>query len=390
MVLFTLAIRNLIGGGVRTWLNVFVTSLSFVAVVLLYGIQNGLYEHATRIMIETEIGGGMYYHPKYDPDDFFSLDDGHGIIPESIENQIKQKQATAVLITQAAMYLDGRMMPLLIKGIDPDQKILSIPTQLLAEDSGENISALIGSGMAQSNHLNIGGQFTARWRDVNGTYDARDVKIVEIMSVENFRVDRGQIWIGLDKLRDMMNAPGEANYVVVSPNTQLIPNLGQWIAHDTRDLTRLVKTLTDSKKRSASFVFVLLIGIAALGVFNSQVLSIFRRRKEIGTLMALGMRRRRVIGLFTLEGSLHGLLALIAGAVYGVPLLLYLAIYGIAVPYGSDMGIVIGNNLYPVFGVGLILSSAILVGIIVTVVSYFPARKIAKLQPTDAIRGRWI
>ena len=53
------------------------------------------------------------------------------------------------------------------------------------------------------------------------------------------------------------------------------------------------------------------------------------------------------------------------------------------------MGIVIGENLYPVFGFGLVSGSACLVGLIVMIVSFFPTRKIAKLQPTDALRGKW-
>ncbi|MCP4580030.1 MAG: ABC transporter permease [candidate division Zixibacteria bacterium] len=389
MVTLTLAIRNLIGAGVRTWLNVFVTSLSFIIIVLLYGIQNGLYDHAVRIMQETEIGGGLYYHPAYDPDDPISIDDGHGVIPESIASQIDRGEAAAVLITQAAMYLDGRMMPILIKGINPDQKIVNIPSDVLNGGDSYVIPALIGSGMASSNQLEIGDEFTVRWRDTNGSYDALDVKITGIMNVENFRIDRGQIWISIQRLREMMKTPGEATYVVSSTTIDPAADQDGWTPKDTESLLSVVKKLNDSKKQSAKFIFVLLIGVAALGIFNSQILSIFRRRKEIGTLMALGMRRQRVIGLFTLEGSLHGFFALIAAAIYGGPLLWYLAVKGIPVPYGSEMGIVIGENLYPVFGVGLVFGSACLVGVIVMIVSFFPTRKIAKLQPTDALRGKW-
>jgi len=49
--------------------------------------------------------------------------------------------------------------------------------------------------------------------------------------------------------------------------------------------------------------------MALLAVFDTQVLAIFRRRKEMGTLMALGMTRWDIISLFTLEGSLLGILA---------------------------------------------------------------------------------
>jgi ABC-type lipoprotein release transport system permease subunit len=287
------------------------------------------------------------------------------------------------------MYLEGRMMPILIKGISPGQKIVNIPSDVLNGGESYIIPALIGSGMASSNRLGIGDEFTVRWRDTHGSYDALDVRITGIMNVENYQIDKGQIWISLDRLRKMMKTPGEATYVVTSTQTGLIADPDNWVPQDIETLMSVVRKLNESKKQSAKFIFVLLVGVAALGIFNSQILSIFRRRKEIGTLMALGMRRRRVIGLFTLEGSLHGFFALIAAAIYGGPLLWYLAAYGIAIPYGSEMGIVIGANLYPVFGVSLVSGSAGLVGLIVMIVSFFPTRKIAKLQPTDALRGKW-
>ena len=45
-----------------------------------------------------------------------------------------------------------------------------------------------------------------------------------------------------------------------------------------------------------------------LAIFDTQVLSIFRRQKEIGTYVALGMTRKQVVALFTVEGAMHSVL----------------------------------------------------------------------------------
>jgi ABC-type lipoprotein release transport system permease subunit len=42
-----------------------------------------------------------------------------------------------------------------------------------------------------------------------------------------------------------------------------------------------------------------------IAIFDTQVLSLFKRRKEIGTLSALGMTQQQIIGLFTVEGLLY-------------------------------------------------------------------------------------
>jgi len=145
----------------------------------------------------------------------------------------------------------------------------------------------------------------------------------------------------------------------------------------------------EMKSSNAKVMYAVLLAMAAMGIFNSQVLSIFRRRKEIGTLMALGMIRSRVVALFTAEGGMHSILAFILGAIWGGPLLFLVATKGIPLPYDpTEFGVIMAPRLMGVYGVSMILGTTLLVAIIVTVVSYIPARKIAKLKPTEALTGR--
>jgi ABC-type antimicrobial peptide transport system permease subunit len=126
-----------------------------------------------------------------------------------------------------------------------------------------------------------------------------------------------------------------------------------------------------------------------MGIFNAQVLSIFRRGREIGTLMALGMTRSRVVGLFTLEGGLNAFLAAVVTVVVFGPLLWYLGVYGfdVGIDY-SEMGLIVARRLIPVYSVGLLVTTMAVVSVIVLIVSYMPSRRIAKMKPTDALRGK--
>jgi ABC-type antimicrobial peptide transport system permease subunit len=54
----------------------------------------------------------------------------------------------------------------------------------------------------------------------------------------------------------------------------------------------------------------------------------------------------------------------------------------------SDMGLIIAKRLIPVYTMGLIIFSASVISIIVIIVSYIPSRKISKMNPTDALRGK--
>ena len=136
-------------------------------------------------------------------------------------------------------------------------------------------------------------------------------------------------------------------------------------------------------------IWAILLMLAMLAVFDTQVLSIFRRQKEIGTYIALGMTRGQVVKLFTIEGAMHSVLAAMAGALYGIPLLTIQAIKGVAIPVSSsDFGIAMAERLYPVYSLALIAGTVLIVMLVTTIVSYWPSRKIARLNPTEALRGR--
>lgn len=388
MLSLKLAWRNLISAGLRTWLNVIVLSISFVVIIWHRGMLDGWHEQARRDTIDWEIGGGQYWQRNYDPYDPFTLVDSHELLPAEWQEQIASNTLTPILISQATIYPQGRMQSVLLKGIEPGQTILKLPTENLAEVSHE-IPVMIGTRMAESTKLNIGDVVTIRWRDVNETFDAAEAKIVGLFRTNVPMIDIGQLWIPLERLRQMMQMPGEATIVVSSPEKVKYADLTGWTFRDQKYLLSDIDRTIAQKKIGGSIIYVILLLLAMLAIFDTQVLSIFRRQREIGTQIALGMTRGQVIRLFTLEGAMHSILAAGVAAIYGIPLLSLQAKYGIAMPeYTDDYGMAIAETIFPVYSIGLIITTTIVIFITATIVSFIPARKISRMKPTDAIRGK--
>jgi ABC-type lipoprotein release transport system permease subunit len=297
-------------------------------------------------------------------------------------------RAAPILVRQATAYPGGRFRGVLLKGIAPEQRVLDIPTAVLAGGGG-TIPALIGARMAKSADLKPGDDVTVRWRDAHGTFDAADVRIAQVMRTTVPEIDVDQLWVPLETLRRLAGMPGEATLVVLRQGTPAPGPVTGWSWRDQSWLLRDIRSLVRSKKIGASVFYAVLLFLAMLAVFDTQVLSIFRRRREIGTLMALGMTRARVIELFTVEGALHGVLAAGVAAVYGLPLLWWVAATGYGMPQSADsMGLAVGERIFPVYPIALIVGTTALVLLVTTVVSFLPTRRIAKLKPTDALRGR--
>jgi putative ABC transport system permease protein len=385
MIAIKLAIKNILGAGWRSLLNIAVLSLAFVIIIWHNGTIDGWNQQARKDTQEWEIGGGQLWHPGYDPLDPLSIPDAHAPLSEQLLRQSEEGKLAPVLAVQGSAFPQGRMQGVLLKGIEPEQKILKIPTETLQNQPD---GALIGKRMAETLKLKVGDALLVRWRDSQGTFDALELNIAGIFDCNVPTIDAGQIWLPLERLQTMMNLPGEATFMVAAPGFQPA-GASPWEFKSEDFLLADLNLIIQSKKGSGAILYGLLMVIALLAIFDTQVLSIFRRQREIGTYIALGMTRRQVIGIFTVEGSVYSILAILLGALYGAPFLWYLAKYGWAMPTGGqDMGISISDRIYPVYGMGLVLGTIILVVVAATVVSFLPARKIARLNPTDAIKGK--
>jgi putative ABC transport system permease protein len=404
MTILRLAIRNLRGAGIRTWLNAVALSFAFVAIIFGQGMLQGMNKQAEDSSTAFEFGGGQYWQEHYDPFDPLTLVDAHAPLPPALESLAAAGTAAPILIIAGSIYPQGRLKPVLLKGIDPAQNVLAIPTHALGTGSpspfpspqgggnqmegNEDLPLLIGARTAAATGLAVGDYVTVQWRDAEGAFDARDGRIVEVMNTTVMTVDAGQVWMPLDTLRSLAGMPGEATLVALAPGTKHAPAAAGWNFRTPDYLMSDLRQMVKSKTVGQTIMFTVLFLLAMLAIFDTQVLSVFRRRREIGMLVALGMTKAKVILLFTLEGALHSILAALLGLAYGGPLFWYLGRYGFSLPGGESWGYALGDRLYPAFTAGLILGTTLLVFVVTAFVAWLPTRRIARLKPTDALAGR--
>ncbi len=291
-------------------------------------------------------------------------------------------------MVSGTIYPQGRLQSIVIKGINPAQSVFLLPTDKL-DTLSDAIPAIIGSQMARSMKASTGDQITIRWRDVKGTFDAGDIVVTDIFTSNVPAVENGQIYIPLQKLREMMLMPGEATLMTFRDGSTEMPDIDGWILKSKHDLTASIDAMIKTKSGGQLVLYGILILLAMLAIFDTQVLSIFRRQREIGTYVALGYTRKQVGGLFTVEGTMYAVLAALLSAAYGLPFLAWMGKTGWTMPIEtSEFGIAIAQTLYPVYSAGLVISTVLILTTVTAIVSYWPSRRIAKMNPTDALRGK--
>jgi len=114
------------------------------------GLYDGMAQQVKDEMIDSEIGGGQFWQKNYDPYDPFSIENSHSPLSKDLSDEVKNGNATPVLIVTAAIFPKGHIQSALLKGIDPGQRIVNIPSYVLKNNQDTNsIPGLIGSRMAK-------------------------------------------------------------------------------------------------------------------------------------------------------------------------------------------------------------------------------------------------
>jgi len=120
-------------------------------------------------------------------------------------------------------------------------------------------------------------------------------------------------------------------------------------------------------ERLSSIFLVIIVVVGGAGIANYMYSNVFERRREIGTLMALGAESGLVLRIFLLKALLMGLAGGIGGFVIGTIL---------AVTLGPKLAGV------PVLPMPSLLAWALGISLFITLLaSYFPARRAARLDP---------
>lgn len=376
--------KNFIGAGLRTRLNVVIIAMVFFVIILLQGLYNGFQRQVERARILEETGRSQLWYKDFDPLDPLSFDENIG----TLEADGADFSGEPIFYSQATIYPNLRIRPVIVKGISPQQKVLAFPTIKLDVIS-QNIAAIIGERMAKTLQLERGDVFIMRWRTKDGAMDAREVEIVDVFKTDAPGIDNGQIWISIDQMRRLWSAPEYASlYVFNEPYTAKPPLF--WSLQTEADLLSDTRKMMDAERGSARVLYFILILVAMISLFDTQVLSIFRRRKEIGLLMAVGLTQSQVLALFICEGLIQGIIAIMIVLVLGMPYLKWLEDHGIHFMDMDQFGLAGSSTIYPYFSFEQLAISSGFFLLLFILISYYPARKIAHLQPSTALRGVWL
>jgi putative ABC transport system permease protein len=133
-----------------------------------------------------------------------------------------------------------------------------------------------------------------------------------------------------------------------------------------------------------NLLVIILMLVVVIGILNTLAIAIRERTREIGTLRAIGMQRRKVLWLFLLETALLGATGCAAGALAAAGIGAALNSAGITLPESAQIFLA-QERLTFLLAPRAILADGLLLAGITVAASIFPARRAARLRPVTAM-----
>ncbi|MGD1020137.1 MAG: ABC transporter permease [Verrucomicrobiia bacterium] len=293
-----------------------------------------------------------------------------GVVPD-------QEQKITVLQTRMVKgsYLTGRMP----KGIVMGDKLATT----IGVKVGSEIVLLTpaADGSTGNDVYTVAGMF-------HTGLDAMDRGLV-LMSLaslqELLRLPPGRIHeVGI-KLHDITTATTTAAALELQLRKILPVRVRAWpeLAPELADYVQF-------NRRVTFILFSIFFLLAVMGIVNTMLMAIIERTRELGMLMAVGMRPDQVVGLIVAEAASLAGVSLVLGGALAVPLLWYLQIHGLNMGgNGSAVslaGVVVGPLWYGRQDFTVYTQAALGLAVTALVSALYPALRAARFRPAEALR----
>jgi len=286
------------------------------------------------------------------------------------------------------------------KGVEPKkEKELGVTVGMV---EGEELSSeamdegIVGKGLAEGLGVKVGDYLTILTSTAEGALNAIDFKLRGIFRTGVKEYDDVAVMVPMELAKTLLYTEDVQSIVVVldeTENTDLVAdNLRREFSQANLDLE--IKTWSDL----ATFyhqvvqlyqgifwvVKIIILIIVIFSIANTMTMSVFERIREIGTIRAMGTKRRGVLSLFLMEGLILGVLGGTLGVIFGIATAKLLSIKGIYIPPPPTMteGYTALINIVPQ---DLIFVFCLAVGTSL-ISSIYPAFKAARLKVVDALR----
>ena len=276
-------------------------------------------------------------------------------------------------------------------GIDLDDhlKVSDLGNQIvqgkLVDFRSTPTGALLGREMAERLDLTLGDSFLLEARGQQRRY-----RVSAIYETGVSDIDRSYVYIAIGEARSLLKKPTGASYIQVNlidkdRAPQDADRIEEVLQHSARSWQEREKSWLSAFRAlsvSSAITTSVFTLIAGLAMFNTLAMIVLEKTKDIAILRSMGYERRDITQIFLWQAGIVLAIGTVAGVIIGA--VGTFAVSKIPLPIN---GIFKTETFQVTWSIYHYIEAVLTASVMVMAASVIPARRAARMEPGDIVRG---
>ncbi|GAB2663302.1 ABC transporter permease [Flavihumibacter cheonanensis] len=404
MWIIKLAWKNLWRNRSRTLISVAAVFFAVLLSTIAESLKQGVFENLVKNVVSFYTGYIQVHKMGYQQEQ---------LLDNSFEEDSRVKDAiqSATNIRVIAPRLEGFALAssealtkgCLIIGVDPafENEITGLRARLVTGVflNNRDTGVMLSEGLAKRLKISLQDTVVLIGQGYHGATAAGKYPVKGLLRFGSPQLNDKLLYMPLPVAQDFFSAQQLITSYVVSLHTdkelnqtamQVSKQIGdQYEVMTWEELLPDIKQHIQTDSNNMKVVQGVLYLLIFFGIFSTLLMMMLERKFEMGMLVAIGMKKSKLVQLFLTESVLTVLIGCIAGLIASIPLVYYLKKYPIKI--GGETA-----KAYERFGFeaifptstssSIFLSQALAVLIIGLVLSLYPVYKVIRLNPVTAMK----
>jgi putative ABC transport system permease protein len=401
-MILTLAWRNIWRNRRRSMIVIVAIAIGLLSLALTDSIFNGVIIQMFRDQVGTHVGHLQIHRSGFNENKLVQnwLPDA-GTVERQLARDSLVSHFSRRVIASGIVSSASNSSGITLVGIEPERERL-VTTIERAVILGSYLQPgkrviLISRRMADKLNVRPGDKLVVMATALDGSIGTDVFRICGLYETSSSEFDRMFVYIPLKHSQQLLGLGEkfmEIAAVLRTPDDayalrdRLAPALGS--AFEVLTFADLIPMMMQiiAVARQTMVIYYIIIGIATMfGVVNALLMSVFERTRELGILMATGMKNRDIVTMILGEAFYLSVIGTVIGLGVGITVSLFLAGTGIDLSAFAEGLTMVGasSTIYPVVSLEGVINGLTIVPVIALIAALYPAARAVRLEPVRAI-----
>ncbi len=401
-MLLSISWKNIWRNKLRSGVVIGAMVLGIWALIFLFSFSDAMTGSFVNNAIKYDYSHIQLHHPAYaqDPAMTNSISDTKQVL-EILATHPEVVSFSARMMVSGMVGSANSTQGGFIYGVDPASEAkVTFLDQTLTEGTYfteiKRNPVLISEKMAKKLKVKLKSKVILTFQDSHGNITAGSFRVEGIFNTKSPRINEGVVYVkqeDLERLADY-SQPHEVGMVLrdIEITDQVKEGLQQQLPSlavaSFKDLAPDMQVMKEQTVITKTILMIIIMLALVFGIINTMLMAVLERTREIGMLMAIGMKRLRVFVMIMIETILLSLAGAPVGMFLGYLSVLYFGMKGMDFSqyadsleqYGMDTIVYLDLEGWNYAFLAITVVTTALIGAI------YPARKAIKLEPVEALR----